>query len=566
MKYLLIDDNINRLAYLSALQSTTVITYSPVSQQETEDQKISSFIKNYIDVEENITAIIIPFALTENYLEFSGLRLAHHLRLQSKYSHFPIIFTGELTPLGALRLTKLADILLTPSIHYCKPDLVSMGDFLLDKSFLHLNSSSSYLKRISIEPPSNYQSHHSVNNELALMSWSELIGCDHLIPEVKLNLQTSLYFKYLRATKGILESEYFEIPNFDLDAKVLLIDDEWEKGWNKFYETYFFKSRIDYRCAELNFSVMSRTEILDSIKATLLVWQPDVVLLDLRLSDDDFVNKTHPEEMTGAQILTLLKEANKGIQVIVLSASDKVWNASYLSEKGASNYIPKSPEIKAAESIRELSKSLIANFEKAIFLKEVFAAMMEIRRLWENNSDVDKELNIKFSINLDVAFKLLEDYRISSKYLNYGYLQLFLIVEDFANSSFETGDSCFVTLDQKKHLVLQKANISERPKEYRSALHYNQRKGRYELGASTYNEHYIVNFFKVSAILFFGFGCSSPVDIDWKGINNTRNRAAHAEEGELTKSEVLKLLKFMKFIFDISNYSDINAHKVLGVI
>ena len=66
----------------------------------------------------------------------------------------------------------------------------------------------------------------------------------------------------------------------------------------------------------------------------------DVIFLDLRLlKEEDKVNQiSNISDFTGTKVLRKIKDINKGIQVIIFTASNKVWNIEKLLEIGANGY------------------------------------------------------------------------------------------------------------------------------------------------------------------------------------------------------------------------------------
>ena len=64
------------------------------------------------------------------------------------------------------------------------------------------------------------------------------------------------------------------------------------------------------------------------------------MILDLRLHKEDFNNKPI-DEITGFKILEKIKNHNKGIQVIIFSATNKIWNLQALQNAGADGFIIK---------------------------------------------------------------------------------------------------------------------------------------------------------------------------------------------------------------------------------
>ena len=215
------------------------------------DQRIDTFLNTHRN--KQIKSFTIPVSLSNNFMEFSGLIFAHHVRLTREltFCDAPIIFYGTLKLEQLLRLTPLARILLTHNIQYVNIIKYSFDD--IQKSIERYEPKSfdiiQFLEQIQINPPSNYDSHHSIDNEFALIQWSRYINCFNTLPQqFKKEFDSQLYFKYLRAKYTISEinnHDQFTISTI-ANTRILLIDDEAKKGWENFYESFFRNSKIKF--------------------------------------------------------------------------------------------------------------------------------------------------------------------------------------------------------------------------------------------------------------------------------------------------------------------------------
>ena len=156
-------------------------------------------------------------------------------------------------------------------------------------------------------------------------------------------------------------------------GSIILIDDEVEKGWGSIFHKICDGKNFDALGKEFK-NIVNRDDIVDV--AFNVAKDADVVILDLRLHDDDF-NETNTKNLTGYKLLKKLKEHNKGIQVIIFSATNKIWNLQELQELKFDGFILKeSPE----NSIdKKFTEKLIDNIYKTIdtcleysFLKKNF--------------------------------------------------------------------------------------------------------------------------------------------------------------------------------------------------
>lgn len=554
------------------------------------DKHISNFLMEDEIELKKYDVIFLPYSLsTSNYSEYIGLRMAYHIRLTDEFVNLqtPIVFYGEEEPWELCKVILNGQILFTQNISTTKK--ISVESFRKqlkyilkefnqekdDKEFLK-----GFVKRITILPPSSYNSHHSVNNESALLKWSEEIGCDKDIPEVKDNLQTGLYFKYLKALSKIkktvdenLEDEDIEDEGDDADSlskesKILLIDDEAEKGWAKFYEAFFKGSSNRFEYLKTDFKNSSNREAIigvamNRIKEAFVGELPDVVLLDLRLHDDDFDENIKPRKFTGFQILQEIKKINKGIQVIITSASNKIWNYEALmnGEFKADGYILKNGEEDVEKTINNMTLIINNSIKKSKPLKIFFEKMSQIQKYSSRHEEV---FSRNVSANLEISFELFEKSFEKAKFKNYSFLQCYLILEEFIkqHSIFEEDSDVIVKANSDEICVAKKIN-----KKIISAIKLTQN-GKYEISTQKSNKRIDVNYI-VSSLLIFRYGNPNSSVKNWTTVNRTRNtKAGHYDKTKpdsiINFSEICMLMEFLLYILNDDNINDANFKKGLA--
>lgn len=377
--------------------------------------------------------IFIPYTLSQqNYLELTGLRIAAHIRITKEFNHqyTPIVFIGSETPEQIAKLSELGNILFTPGIF--KTQKLDVNSYLKQYDWIVKNKPkitetelNKCIERLKIAPPANYRSHHSIENELALSRWSKYIGCSDKIPEVKENIKTGLYFKYHQALNPLPKNEVKK--NFLLNAKgkILLIDDEAEKGWKNFYENFFQNNinnrSISFDYLQADFKTIPNEEFLkESITNKVNEFKPDVVLLDLRLLDTDFAKNKTPDNLTGIKILQEIKKINKGIQVIITTASNKAWNHQIAQDHGADGYIIKQGNSDVKEDINNLKKHIEESLREASYQIHIWECINNAIEQW-NKYRIPQRKNIEDPIHDKLWNTALQIY-----------------VKDFLNNSFNT--------------------------------------------------------------------------------------------------------------------------------
>ena len=102
-----------------------------------------------------------------------------------------------------------------------------------------------FLEKIEVQQPKDYLSHHSIANEWAIERWAEFLGTTgEAITKNREKIEEMLYFKYLKAKHQIQDAQNStEILTPQKKGKILLIDDEWDKGWSENLKRLFEKNQ-----------------------------------------------------------------------------------------------------------------------------------------------------------------------------------------------------------------------------------------------------------------------------------------------------------------------------------
>ena len=547
------------------------------------DRKIHDILSSQI-TNKPYDVIFLPYSLSEeNYLEFVGLRFAYHIRLTQEFNNIqtPIVFYGFESAVTINKLSELGLILFTKYVYQTEKITAedfkkqiefvqkqknesTIADNILDSEFLN-----SFVSKIRITASGNYNHHHSVINEWSIYRWAKTLKIeDESIRKIEKNIGSNLYFKYLLAKYPIKAAEEFQLPAILNKGKILYIDDELEKGWDSIFKVVC-KGQT-YSPFGKEFKNWDTDTILSTTIAKIKEYDPDVVVLDFRLHDDDF-ETANIADVTGFKILKEIKEnINPGIQVIIFSATNKIWNLQELQKAGADDFILKeSPELSAdAEyskfTIEKLALSLSNAFEMS-FLKKVNVKINEIvSAITIGATEEESEFRIRLENNLEITFKLLTETKYSAKYFNYAYLQLFQIIEDFSNLSyvFREGSDSYVCVNGKEVLVQKSLNDK-----LESAISYEG--FRYKLMPNTIhinpkdNKRRLETNFKISAILTFRLGFEDLSK--WVDINNIRNKkAAHFNvKDSLNEKAIFAILDFITIFISPAKQNENNINKGL---
>ena len=302
-----------------------------------------------------------------------------------------------------------------------------------------------FIKTINVEKPET--SNHTISNEWAIYRWAHAIGAnDSDIEKIENKVENNIYFKYLQAIYPITEiqeirEEQLKVENLQ-DSKILYIDDEADKGWNGVLWELLKQSDVDdfeLLCDELKNK--TQNEIIDLSIKKIKEYEAEILILDFRLHKNDF--DCSIKEVTGYKLLQAIKEINPGIQVIIFSATNKVWNLQALQNAGADGFIIKeSPENSVDSNFtQEVIISFIQELDKAnkrIFLIKFYENYEPLKKEMILRKNYKKHLHPLPKEFVDESLKwLLTSYNLLNKETSETnftatYLFLFSILENLA--------------------------------------------------------------------------------------------------------------------------------------
>lgn len=302
-------------------------------------------------VEEKYDCIFIPVCFGDTLSDFLGLRMAMLIRLsQNKNTKTPIVLYGQ-APMHALLTNECFDILKNPGVRYVNADYSAIINAANNIKDVSDDEYAIGIKNIHLNVPTDIGDNHSVSNKWAIYRWSHVLDdVDSGINGIRQKVNASLYFRYLSAlyptSVNKVSKERFRINNeSNAKLKVLLVDDEADEGWYELLcEILYDINDVDFCYIGQEIKNKSRDEIENIVMEKVKKEEPNIVILDFRLHSDDYECKDI-EQISGCRILSMIKKRNRGIQVLIFSATNKVWNFQELQNREADGFILKeSPE------------------------------------------------------------------------------------------------------------------------------------------------------------------------------------------------------------------------------
>jgi len=348
-------------------------------------------IQNILDELKEILfdTIFIKDSLGDNYLELQGIELAYHIRLSKELEEkrfVPIVILSDINSHTLNKFNPIARILFTKNIYLIPNTTKAITEFTLPKSFNELTEKSykdKFLDLITVAPPENSTS-HSIANEWAIKRWATLLSLNSSATEKnKAKISSMLYVKYLEYKLDLIEPTVPKEKDSKslLNGKLLFIDDKGKDGWNDIVEKYLdlHYEGMEFRGFE-DSDFLDITTIQNKIKDTIEEYEPNIILLDLRLLKED-ANKDEIEDITGIKILKAIKELNPSIQIIMFSASNDSSILDNIRDEGVLGYVKKdapNDKYKSSNAGFEKLGKLIERGIKRKYLGEIYQIQKEI--------------------------------------------------------------------------------------------------------------------------------------------------------------------------------------------
>lgn len=413
------------------------------------DDVFTEFIEEHLN-SKIYNNIFIPLCFGKTLSDYLGLRFACHIRCTPNINQNINIYLYSFTGIKDLFSNDCFNIIKTKGVFFIDYDVNTILKYCNEeKTYLSKDNIINEIKKLNLQIPANYEDNHSITNEWAIYRWSHSIDAnDDGIAKITGIQNSNLYFKYLRTIYPVGHLDKFDSKllkiNFEGHPKVLYIDDEADKGWYEiFCNILCDNNKINFDYLDDEFNGKSKDEIIDISIKKIIDEDIDIVILDFRLHKEDFDNN-NVKEVTGYQILKKIKECNKGIQVIIFSATNKIWNLQALQEAGVDGFIIKeSPENSIDVNFTNQSiNNFLFTFNKCLnklFIKDFYQKLDVLK------NELIPRKNFKTSKNplpkefvdesikwLELSYDTLSD-GLSDERQTASFLFMFSVLENISN-------------------------------------------------------------------------------------------------------------------------------------
>ncbi|MFZ4412585.1 MAG: hypothetical protein ACOYOV_05845 [Bacteroidales bacterium] len=407
-----------------------------------------------------IKKIIIPLSIpTDNPINDEGLKIALHIRLNYELNLnqrlIPIIFLSDfdidiiLKKINFDNDNNPQNLLFTEGVYLSK----------FDPSEIRLN-----IENAVSCSPDNY--HKNVLNKLKILqkavigkhSIANAWGCFKLAQVTGLQQEIfkheaisdylkTLYSKYLICFNNAYEEQRFAAfkPLNCAGKKILLIDDQADEGWSVLMKNIFKSAGNDFVFIDSSNYKNNDTKIFHDFDGfyeeckSQIGKDWDLIIIDLRLNPikEDADNEIlAPTEFSGYKLIDEFLKVNEGYQIIISTASNKIWNINTALNRGVkSYYVKESPEfnytIKETKKHYEIFKNEILKCFERVYLRKIFKDNQKLIGILNSlNYNLNFIEELKNQLNLSYA--LLSDAK-SKEQFAYAYVSLYLVVEIINN-------------------------------------------------------------------------------------------------------------------------------------
>lgn len=424
------------------------------------DEDFDFYVRKWFS-ELEYDALYIPLCFGKVLSDYNGLRLAIHIRCTKSVNQNKPIYIYSPVPSSFFVQSKYFDILKTKGVKLINMRPQKIIDSLGSIQSLSENDIKHEMEKVHLPVPQNYEDSHSIANEWAIYRWATATESeDSAIENVANTIKSNLYFKHLTTIYPPSEIDRIKEDKLKFhdqlsgisdslieqkDINILYVDDEADKGWSEIMATIIHDVNnirgFNYLGEELK--SLSQQAIIDQVVNRVIEDSINILLLDFRLHKKD-LDSQNIDEITSVQILKRIKEFNPGIQVIIFSATNKVWNLLALQKYGADGFIIK----EGPENSKDPSFTIqtIGNFINAMsicisnrYKKSLHQIASELNYNLEKGAKshrIDKDFQKSVKLFYRMAYSSLPQ-SIDDPCFDHSFMNYFRIIEATANETID---------------------------------------------------------------------------------------------------------------------------------
>lgn len=424
--------------WIASLSDNVFLQIPSLSLGEEGEKRMCRFILSNISEDIDVCVIDVDSITNPELCLVFAMALRLSIFDLHKASSMPLLFVTDATP-DIFYGFKYSCIILTGSVYCETPENVEAALGVV-KPLSAAGYKSHFLDIVKVLPSAT-EGRHSLANQWGADVLSRMVSGTITDNSRMQEARQSLYFKYVLALtlnpeiiQKLYNNEYTTVSSAQIEPinalgkKILLIDDEADKGWSTVLKQMLKGANVKTFCEQVPDYVSLSEEARHEIESE----DYDIIFLDLRLNGIKEEDSKSPNEFSGMKILKKIKKLNKGTQVIMLTASNKAWNMKALLDEGADGYyIKESPEyafspkysLNNAQSFRT---GITKCFERS-YLRKV---AHDVKQFKKALAACDYEIDFvnRISAQLDVAYTLVSTARTQQQFA-FAYISLEQIIE-----------------------------------------------------------------------------------------------------------------------------------------
>lgn len=518
----------------------------------------------------DIERIIIPLSLPTDapVINTDGLLIALHIRLNFELDItkrlIPIIFLSNFSVSKIIEKNSFdadnnpQNLLFTKGIYFSSFDTDDIKATIEGaKPFKEEDYKKNVLNKLNIFRKET-SGGHDIANAWGCFKLSQVVGISDKI--FKLN-SISKHLKQLYAKYLICSNESYKterridlIPLKCAGKKILFIDDKSDEGWAELMKNIFKGAGDNFVFVDsAKYKTTDEPKLFKDFEGFITECRShigkewDLIIIDLRLNPakEDIDNEMiSPTEFSGYKLIDEFLNENEGYQIIVSTASNKIWNINAALARGASSYyVKESPEFNYSISETNKHYENLKNDVQKCFEKSY---LRDIYKTWKSaiDSNTNSEGNFIPESNsmLNIAWNI-----IHQEQLEFGYLTLFQIIELYANQKYDYRDNS-IEIDGIKNFMIEKVGDNEI---WKLTFNQNKIKGDYFSSGDEQKSKGVRanNLYKVSCLLKYIYQKDDAYLKEFGELNDLRHKIAHeGAKGQASSENIKKTLEIIKMI------------------
>lgn len=443
--YILFDEGFQKQAeYIETNLSIEKISFQAHENERGFHDWLTREFKN-----KNIQRILIPLSLPTSEENTEGLLLGLHIRLNYELPiekrSIPIVFITELDYRNIItnstfdRDNNPQNLLFSEGIYVSSSDIDEIKE-KLEKAD-PVKDYNMFLRQLNVRRKEKVGG-HDIANAWGCHKLARVVGISEAIfsKEAIAKHLKQLYAKYLicvNESYNDSKKSFVDLQPVKCSGKrILFIDDKSDEGWGDLMEKIFKSAGNGFVCVDsakykTNGSFTDYEGFIAECKSYVgQRW--DLIIIDIRLNpdkEDIDADIIKPTDFSGYNLIDEFLNENEGYQILVSTASNKIWNVNAAIKRGAKGYyIKESPEfnypISETKRQYDLFKNNIQTCFDNSYLQDIFKSIKDDIKPNLPQNDFGNLI----SNQLNIAYDLISGAEKPEQFA-YAYVSLYQIIE-----------------------------------------------------------------------------------------------------------------------------------------